>query len=433
MPDLSFMAAAPVLSEYDAVIVGGGPAGWVAAVAAARGGCKTALIERNSFLGGAATAGLVAPISRFCLNGERVIGGITWEFVRKMEALGAAKVELPKGHISYDPEYYKLTAQRMALESGVRLYTNAALAGVFTAGRRVAHVAFLDKAGVRAVAANTAIDATGDAALCHLANVPMLPAAREMQPMSLCFILGGVNVNTPLLRDCIHHDGKTGASANAVIHDYLSDLKRREDVPQFGGPWFNTLLSGDAVAVNITRRAADAADPDDLTRAEMLLREDAFRLTELLRARFPEFRDCHILSTAAQGGVRETRRILGAHVLSGEELRRGERFPDTVALCAHPMDVHSASDDTQQVHALPCPGHVPFRCLYPEAFDNLLCAGRCVSADQEAFASLRVQATAMALGEAAGTAAARMKEGGAVSALDTEALRDTLKENGAIL
>ena len=433
MATLNFQVNAPVLSEYDAVIAGGGPAGWVAAVAAARGGCKTALIERRGFLGGTATAGLVTPISRFCFGDERVVGGIAWEFVRALEALGAAKVELPKGHVSYDPEYYKLVAQRMALGSGVHLYTNAALSGVFTAGRRVSHVAFLDKAGMRALSAKTLIDATGDAALCHMAGVPMLKKEREMQPMSLCFILAGVDVHTPLLRDCIHHDGKTGASMNASIHAYLTDLKGREDVPQFGGPWFNALPSGDAVIVNITRRAADAADPDDLTRAEASLREDAFRLTEILRAHYPEFKDCHILSTAAQGGVRETRRIQGVHILTGEELRRGEPFPDTVALCAHPMDVHSASDDSQCVFELPCPGRIPYRCLYTQAYDNLLCAGRCISADQEAFASLRVQATAMALGEAAGTAAALLKAGGTVSSLHTDCLRDTLRQNGAIL
>ena len=113
--------------EYDVVVCGGGPAGWVAAVSAARCGCRTALIERYGFLGGTATAGLVVPLSGCYFQGKRVTGGIAWEFVEELEKLGAASVELPKGHISYHPEYYKLVAQRMVRDSGVVLHTNTTL------------------------------------------------------------------------------------------------------------------------------------------------------------------------------------------------------------------------------------------------------------------------------------------------------------------
>ena len=126
----------PVVGRYDVVVCGGGPAGWVAAVAAARQGCRTALVERFGFFGGAATAGLVMPISAFYNNGQRVVGGIPWAFVQELVRLGAAQVELPKGHISADPEYYKLAAQRLVLEAGAVVYTNSYLSGALTAHRR---------------------------------------------------------------------------------------------------------------------------------------------------------------------------------------------------------------------------------------------------------------------------------------------------------
>ena len=123
---MAFVEKSSGLPEsYDVIVCGGGPSGWVAAVAEARLGCRTALIERFGFFGGTATAGLVVPISGFFKNGSRVVGGIPWEFEQEMERHGAAFAEMPKGHISVDTEYYKLIAQRMVLDSGVVVYTNS--------------------------------------------------------------------------------------------------------------------------------------------------------------------------------------------------------------------------------------------------------------------------------------------------------------------
>ena len=130
----------PVTGEYDVVVCGGGPAGLVAAISAARCGRKTALIERYGFLGGTATGGFVVPISGFYFQGKRVVGGIAWELVERLEQVGAAQVELPKGHVSVNVEYYKQIAEWMVLESGVDLYTNAYLSDCVQDGARVTHV-----------------------------------------------------------------------------------------------------------------------------------------------------------------------------------------------------------------------------------------------------------------------------------------------------
>ena len=425
----------PVVGTYDVVVCGGGPAGWVAAVAAARQGCNTALIERFGFFGGLGTAGLVVPISGFYHRGERVVGGIAWEFIEKMEADHAAIVELPKGHVSFDPEYYKLIAQRMVREAGVDIYTNSWLSGCGVKDGAIQYAVIENKNGTEAIAGKCFIDATGDADLARMAGAPMMEREADCQPMTMCFVLDGVDVTTDLLRDSIHHDGKGGKpSSNARIHQFLEDAAKTMEVPQFGGPWFNTLVNGDALAVNMTRTAAWATDNRAFMEAESRLREDMYRLVELLRGEFAEFKNCSITSSAVQTGVRESWHIKGEHTVTGEEMLEGVQFADIIAYSAHPMDVHDAKNSKQTLKQLPVPGPIPYRTMVTAEVKNMIAAGRCISADRMAHASLRVMATAMAIGEAAGVAAAiSCKEDRAVTEVPAEELRGVLRSQGAVI
>lgn len=244
-----------------------------------------------------------------------------------------------------------------------------------------------------------------------------------------------MDTSTPLLKDSIHHDGKNGKpSCNAVIRQFLEEMNQKGEAPQFGGPWFNTLLDGEQIAVNMTRAAASSTDPRAYHRAEWKLREDMFRLVELLRGHYEEFRNCTILSSAVQAGVRESRQIKGLYTLTGQELLCGENFDDAIAYCAHPIDIHNPEDGGQNLHPLPNPGEIPFRALVPKEMDNLLAAGRCVSVDHEAHASVRVQATAMAMGEAAGAAAFLLCEKGcSAGGVSAEGLRSLLAVQGAVV
>ena len=435
MDQLTIERQVPVIAQYDAVVCGGGPAGWTAAISAARNGCRTALIEKMSYLGGAPTAALVDPISGCYHKGKRVLGGIAWEFIQRLVDAGAAQIELPKGHVSFDPEYYKLLAQRMALEAGVELYTNTVVAGCQLADGCVTHVLIESKDGLQALAAGTVIDATGDGLLCRRAGVPMQVSADGMQPMSMCFLLRNVDVTTDLLRDHIHHTGLHGQSKHlGIYHDLQRLAEQGEDVPQFGGPWFNSTMQQDLICVNMTRAAADAADRAQLTQAECRMREDAYKLVALLKKLYPEFANATIAEIAAQGGIRETYHIRGLYTMSGADILNGVQCADGVAFCSHPVDIHSARDNSQtaQYFDVPCP--VSYRVMVAEGFDNLLAAGRCVSCVDEAYASMRVQGTCMAIGEAAGVAAAMRRETGcAVTQVDTDALRARLQKQGAIL
>lgn len=423
----------PVIDSYDVVVVGGGVAGVAAAVSAALEGRKTALIERQGCFGGTATLGYVNPISGFYHKEKRVVGGIAWEIVRRLEKRGAAQIELPKGHVSAHPEDFKLVLQQMLREGGVALYTNAYLSDCICDGGNITHLVMESKSGTEAIAARCVIDASGDADVCRRAGVPMMTGEDEYQPMSLCFVLEGVDVTTPLLRDYIHHDAKNGhGSCQKEIHDYLEECVRQGRLRQFGGPWFNSVIKGDALTVNITRIAADAADRADYTRAEMQLREDMFAIVELLRQKYPEFRNCHIVSSGINAGVRETRRIDGVGMVKAETFTVRPECP--VARCAHPMDMHKASSAGQTLIRLDEPGYVPHTALIPRGIGNLLAAGRCICADAASFASLRVQATLMAIGEAAGLMAAMHCETGVpVQETDAAELAKRIDRRGSVL
>ena len=421
----------PVTAHCDVAVIGGGPAGVAAAVSAARAGMRTVLIERLGVLGGTAAVGYVNPISGFFQQGQRVVGGIAWEFVQRLQELGAAQIEYPKGHVSFHPEAWKLAAQRMTLESGVELMTNMTLSDCLLKGGRVTHVILDGKSGPEAVAARCFIDATGDADLCRLAGAEMLPEEAEgYQPASLCFVLEGVDVTTPLLKNSIHHTGAGGShSSNDAIHNYLNACVARGELEQFGGPWFNAMVQGGAVTVNVTRRAGNGADRRDLTRMECRLREDMFRIVALLKREYPEFRSCSIAASGINAGIRETARIRGLDTVTGEDMLSARSWPCPVARCAHPMDIHHASSSAQTVDYYASAAYVPHTALIPRGAQSLLAAGRCVSADARAYATLRVQATVMAIGESAGLMAAELCDHGEI---DPQRLRTAIRQRGVI-
>ena len=203
---LSLRKEVPVVGTYDVVVCGGGPAGFIAAIAAAREGARTALVEQYGFLGGAATNSLVTPLSVFTYNGEKVIGGIPWEFLERLEKMGGGLIEKPLGNVAFDPELYKLCCQRMVLEAGVELYLHSWLSGCQTGQGRISHVFIDNKNGTEALAGKVMIDATGDADLSHLAGVPMLPPGRPLQPASTYFVLAGVDTESPLIAEAMHHN-----------------------------------------------------------------------------------------------------------------------------------------------------------------------------------------------------------------------------------
>lgn len=425
----------PVVGRYDVVVCGGGPAGFIAAIAAARKGASVALVEQYGFLGGMATTSYVAPLSVFTYKGRKVIGGIPWEFIERLEELGGGLIEKPLGNVAFDPEFYKLLCQRMVLEAGVKLYLHSYLSGCVCGDGRISQVIIENKSGSQALEAAVFIDCTGDADLAYMAGVPMQDkSGRPLQPMSSYFILNGVDTDSPMVREAMHHN-KQGENCYCLpMRKKMLELQEELDIPDFGGPWYCTTLHDGCVAVNVTRVSADACDAEQLSAAECSLREDCFRMAGIFRKLFPEFRNCYVASVAVNGGVRETRNIKGMHVISAQEYLNAFHYEDSISRGAHPIDIHASKGASQSVTFLEEPAYVPYRALIAEGFPNLLVAGRCLSADRVAFASLRVQASCMGSGQAAGVAAALASASGvAVQDVDVPALVAELKNMGAQL
>ncbi|MCI2082852.1 MAG: FAD-dependent oxidoreductase [Bacteroidales bacterium] len=422
----------PVRAEYDVVVCGGGPSGIIAALAASRGGARTAIIERYGFFGGMATAALVAPISVFNYNGRRIIDGIPWEFITRLTEIGGAREEKPLGNITFSPEKYKLIAQRMLVEAGVQIYFHSYLSDCNLSGTIIKHVIVENKDGAEAIGGKVFVDATGDADLAVRAGVPLQPASKKLQPASLIFMLGGVDTeDLPMIRHC-----KQGVNyLDVEVRKKFEELRKENpDIPVFGGPWYCGILEKGIVLVNMTRIDADMTSNREQTAAECAMREEATLFATLLKMTVPAFSNSFLLETAPQTGVRETRRILGAYTLTGEDYLNAVDFPDSVSRGCHPVDIHSGDTTSQRCQFLKEAAFVPYRCLYSPDFPNYLVAGRAFSADSVASASVRVQASCMGLGQAAGAAAALSVRGGTgVGEIDTDKLRKILISYGTNL
>lgn len=434
MKSITITKQVAVVGSYDVVVCGGGPAGVFAAIAAAREGAKVAIVEQYGFLGGMATAGLVMPLSVFTYQNKKVIGGIPWEFLERLEAMGGGYIEKPLGNVAFDPELYKLCMQRMVLEAGIDLYMHSYISGSTKREDGVIEsIIFENKNGSEALEAKVFIDCTGDADLAAMVGVPMQEQNGEpLQPLSTYFVLAGVDTQSPLVNEAMHHN-KQGENCHCLpIRNYLLEHAEELNIPEFGGPWFCTTLHEGCVAVNMTRTAADACDNRDYTAAECRLREDVYRMAEILRTNFKEFENCYVQTVATQAGIRETRRIKGVHTMSAEEYISGYRYEDSVSRGAHPIDIHATKGSSQVTHFLEQAAYVPYRALIADNFANLLVAGRAISADRKAFASMRVQASCMGTGQAAGVAAAMAaKADCSVKNVDIVTLVQKLREIGA--
>lgn len=422
----------PVAGEFDVIVAGGGPAGVIAAIATARGGARTLLIERYGFVGGMSTSALVTPISEFRVGGQQHIGGIPLELMLRAAELGGAEIDRDSGNWPINDEILKLAAQRMLLESGVTLLFHTWFSDVLAENGRVNHIIVQNKAGRTAYACKTVIDCTGDADVVRAAGLPTTKGD-VLQPATLWFQLGGVDTDALqyIFGDAV--DGILPVSES--IRARLAELHKDGEVPLFGGPWINRFFHDGFVSINVLRESTDASDPEWFSRTETSLREKMHALIATMQREFPEFRDAWLAKSGIQTGVRETHHIVGLYELTQDDVINPKAFPDTVAKGAHTIDIHHTdSIDQNEFVLLRRPYNVPFRSLVPQGSVNIVTAGRCLSADGPGFGSVRVMATCMAMGQGSGTAAAlAVAHDIAITDVDFAELRTALIAQDAIV
>jgi ribulose 1,5-bisphosphate synthetase/thiazole synthase len=415
----------PVADPVDVLVVGGGPSGIAAAVAAARTGARTRLIERFGYLGGNLTAGLVGPcMTAFSLDGsEQLIRGVFDELVRRMVDLGQARhpSEIPAGSAycgfieyghdkvtPFEPEAVKVVAEQLCAEAGVELLLHTFVVDVRTEGDAVTGVVCANKSGMSVQPARVVVDcsADGDVAVAAgaKANVGRDSDGRT-QPMTLFFRVRGVD-DEQVERYIRAHPDDFRPFASIVAE---ATEAGRFPAPRRGVGMYRTLRPG-VWRINTTRiLGLDGTDAHDLTAAELAGRDQVHRLVRFFRAELPGFADCELLDTAATIGVRETRRIVGEYELTLGDLQSGRHFDDVVALCGYPVDIHDptgAGGGVDDSYGTANAYEIPYRSLVPQGVRQLLVAGRCLSASHEALAAIRVMPPAFATGEAAGAAAA---------------------------
>lgn len=419
----------------DVLVVGGGAAGTLAAISAARRNQKVLLLEANGALGGSRTLMGVDTFNGFFSPGKRIfqlVGGISYEVVQRLIEKKAAFVRqntFGSGPVvTYDMEQLKIVYEEMVLEAGAGLLFYSHVPRVMRVEDSIKSVILCNKAGLNEVEAKLVIDTTGDLDVAASAGEEYELAGKDGRPVqSLTTIFYMANVDNQKAFSL------SQAERTKIMQAASESGKYR--LTRIGGSIHPTPHSG-FIHANLTRIPnVDATDPVALTKAEIEGRRQVQEYARFLINEYPGFENAYLASTAYTIGVRETRRLKGEYILTGEDIREGAKFEDAVACCSAPIEDHVAGKDVSWEFLKS--GHyyqIPYRSLLPRKADNLLVAGRCLSATHEGQASARNSAQCMAMGEAAGVAAAlSLSKGVSPRQVHHTDLQAGLLEQGVIL
>lgn len=417
------------MEKYNLLVAGGGLTGVAAAISAARKGLKVLIVEKSGSLGGAMSNNLIFPFMPYWTidpesNKTKYLSrGIFEEMrLRHMENVW-------KDHVKhFNSEYFKVLLDEMTEEAGVDVLFHSFVFDVQKEERKICSVDVATKAGSMKIESDFYIDATGDGDLFYFAGCDF-QLGRDSdglcQPMTTCFRVGGVDVDLfkeerKNLQQLYLEEQNTGKITNP-----------RENILVFFG------TGNDVVHFNTTRVIKlDPTNPFDLSKAEKIARHQIDEMMHFLKSNSKAFEESTVLSVANEIGVRESRKLKGVHILTAEDLVSCTMFEDSIALGNYDIDIHNPSG-TGTSHCYFEKGEfysIPYRSLLPKEFDNLLVAGRCISATHEAQASVRIIPICCCMGEAAGVAAAvAFNSDKNVHTADVKEIQKILRENGAAI
>ncbi|MCS7114066.1 MAG: FAD-dependent oxidoreductase [Candidatus Bathyarchaeota archaeon] len=457
----------PLRFDVDVLVVGGGMAGVAAAIASARNGMNTLLIEGQSSLGGLATNGLVSGI----VDAD---GGICKEFLDKMKNLDAL---YPPAQI--DPEKAKYVLEQMVLEAGAKILYGTVAIDATVEGNTIKEVLCYCKSGKLPISARIVIDTSGDADVAAYAGVPYEVGGREYaglnESTTLCFRLS--NVNMRKYNEAVRAWRAKGPSTKmSLLTELMEEAIQKGDLPYFIFPvaLMYPVPGTPEEDMDVTVTSAHSfycrcLDVEDLTRQILEQRQQIMWLEKFYRKYVPGFERCRITAFANLLGVRDSRRIIGEYVLTSEDVVCAKKFEDGIARFGSFLNTHHPTNPrlgfkrhvhlsepkepalcrpaqcSSDMHPIGRPGgyearvrpgeycEIPYRCLVPLKIDNLLVAGRCISTDFDAIA-VRIIGPCMSMGQAAGTAAALcVKNGATPRKLDGKLVRKTMIEQGVPL
>ncbi len=414
-------------NSYDVIVCGAGSAGVAAACSAARLGARTLLLERYGFGGGILTGAMIHTFDaiKSCLDHDvTVVGGFAREVLDEIAALdGGATADNPPEALTIHPEIYKVAIDRLLARAGVNVLYHAHVCDALCEGRRTIGVEAALRDGRARFPASVVVDGTGDAEIAFYAGATF-DIASDLQALTYHFRLG----NVPPELDW--------RAWEEVTRRALNEAHQADEIKVFGGPWIIRLAEGE-ISINSTRIYGNPVDAGQLSDAEQEGRAQMLQIWNILRRRVPKLRHSYILSGATQLHVRESRIIRGEYRLTEDDIARGTRFPDSIAVGAWPVDIHPNNGDIG-VHphkeSPPVPYEIPFRCLLPARIDGLLVAGKPISTTHAAHGSTRVPGTSLATGQAAGVAAALAAlRRGPVREIPAVELQSTLMRQNAIV
>ena len=444
----------------DVLIIGGGPAGVCAAISAARFGASTVLVEEGGFCGGMATRGLVGPFMT-CYDAEgkeMIIRGLFEEIVDRMVASGFAIhpaevmggtaftswIKVGHDHVTpFEAEGLKLILDEMLMEAGVKVLYHTTFLQPIMDEKKITGAVVASKSGIQGISAKMVIDATGDGDVAYRCGAEYEMGNEElglMQPASMFFRISNVDtdkVEADIQANLHNFDRKEGVNYRS-FHWRVTEAREN-------GDWSMDRVSiglfrmpkKDEWCVNTSRiMNVDSTDSESLTKAEILGRKQVDEILNFLRKYVPGCEDARLKSTASYIGIRESRHIKGEYRLTAEDLLSAKVPEDSILIAANSVDVHGRFGPKSNEYT-PINGSyygVPYRSLIPLEIDGLLLAGRCISADSTAAGAIRVMPPCMAMGQAAGTAAAMAaKQNIPVRDVEISLLQEQLKNNGVCL